>query len=193
MRPEPELVSPMCDVCNRIISRFDLPDVLSNLVKTAAECLNAKGSAIRLLDEKGYTLEVAAAYGLSEEYLNKGPVEINASPIDQEALIGQVATIPYASADPRFQYPNEADKEGIASVLCVPLRAGIKTIGVIRVYTSEPHEFTEQEVNLLYTLACHGAVAIENARMRHELQRQYDDLMKDIWHWYEEMRQPRRT
>ena len=43
-----EYVSPMCDICNRVITRFDLPEVLSVIVKTAAEGLNAKGSVIRL-------------------------------------------------------------------------------------------------------------------------------------------------
>jgi len=182
-----EYVSPMCDVCNRIISKFDLPEVLAIVVKTAAESLGAKASVIRLISSRGHTLEMGAAYGLSQEYLEKGPVEINASPIDQEALVGDIATALDVTTDERFQYPDEAKREGIKSVLCLPLRAGIKTIGVIRVYTEEEHEFTEDEVKLLNTLGCHGAVAIENARLRAQLKRQYDDLMGDIWQWYEDV------
>ena len=187
-----EYVIPMCDICNRIITRFDLPEVLSIIAETAAEGLNAKASVIRLISPQGNRLEIASAYGLSKEYLNKGPVEISASPLDQEALIGDMATVLDATKDERFQYPEEADREGIRSVLCLPLRAGIKTIGVIRVYTSEPHEFSKDEVRFLHTLACHGAVAIENARMRSQLKRQYDGLMGDIWQWYEEIQTARK-
>ena len=186
-----EYVSPMCDICNRIITRFDLPEVLSVVAKTAAEGLDAKASVIRLISPGGNRLEIASAFGLSDEYLSKGPVEISASPIDQEALIGDVATVLDATKDERFQYPEEAEREGIRSVLCLPLRAGIKTIGVIRVYTSEAREFSEDEIKFLHTLACHGAVAIENARMRSQLKRQYNDLMGDIWQWYENVQSAR--
>jgi GAF domain-containing protein len=186
-----EYVSPMCEICNRIISKFDLPDVLSIVVKTAAESLNAKASVIRLISSRGNTLEMGAAYGLSQEYLDKGPVAINSSLIDQEALVGNIATVLDATTDERFQYSDEAKREGIRSVLCLPLRAGIKTIGVIRVYTEDEHEFTEDEVKLLNTLGCHGAVAIENARLRGQLKRQYDELMGDIWHWYEDIQTAR--
>lgn len=114
------------------------------------------------------------------------------SPIDKEVLAGQVVSILDATKDKRFQYPEEARREGIHSVLCVPLRIGDRPIGVMRVYTSLPGVFSEHAIATLYTLACHGAIAIEAARLRDQLKKQYDDLMRDVWTWYGEVQRTQR-
>ncbi len=51
--------------------------------------------------------------------------------------------------DPGIQYPEEAQKEGIASILSVPVMAGRQSIGALRVYTAEPWEFTLDDVNFV--------------------------------------------
>ena len=186
MKPsEPQYLSALCEVCHAISSVFDLQEVLSLIVKSAVESMKVKAGSLRLLDEEERRLEIVAAYGLSKEYLKKGPVEVEKSPIDREALMGKVVTILDVTKDGRFQYPEEANKEGICSVLCVPLKIRDRAIGVIRVYTSAPHEFTEYETRLLYTLVCHGAIAIENARLRGHIKRDYEDLVRDVWRWYD--------
>jgi len=186
MKPsEPQYLSALCKVCHAISSVFDLQEVLSLIVKNAVESMKVKAGSLRLLDEEERRLEIVAAYGLSKEYLKKGPVEVEKSPVDREALTGRVVTILDVTKDGRFQYLEEAKKEGICSVLCVPLRIRSRALGVIRVYTAAPHEFTEYETKLLYTLACHGARAIENARLREHIKRDYEDLVRDGWRWYD--------
>ena len=51
--------------------------------------------------------------------------------------------------DPRIQYPDAAIKEGIPSILSVPIIIGEKLIGCMRVYTAEPWEFTLNDVNFV--------------------------------------------
>lgn len=176
--------SPLCDICTRIVSSTNLPEVLDLIVETAARSIGAKASLLRLLDPSGGRLEVAAAFGLSDSYIAKGAVDLEHSALDAAVLQGKIISIPQVASDPRFQYPDEAQQEGLVSVLCVPLKTGERYIGVIRVYTGEVREFSEFEKRLLYTLACHGASAIESARMRADLERRYDDLMRDVWTWY---------
>ena len=72
--------------------------------------------------------------------------------------------------DARFQYPEEARREGLRSMLSCPMRAKNRTLGVIRVYTGEPRDFSEQDQQLLMNLANLGAVAIQNARRYSDLQ-----------------------
>jgi PAS domain S-box-containing protein len=67
------------------------------------------------------------------------------------------------------QYISERD--GINSELCVPLKAGGKTIGCINVESISPDAFGEQDERLLTTLANQAAVAIENARLFEETRR----------------------
>ena len=82
--------------------------------------MGIKACALRLLNEDGETLTLRAAYGLSERYLRKGPVMRAQSPLDRAALQGQVVIVPNVATNPLFQYPQAAQEEGIASVLCVP-------------------------------------------------------------------------
>jgi GAF domain-containing protein len=167
-------LSVLCEVCNVVSSSLDPQKVLSLVVKNAAEAMGAKASSLRLLDERMKTLKISAAWGLSEEYLKKGPVEVKKSLIDKEALSGKAVAILNAAEDRRFQYPEEAKKEGIASVLCVPLRTKDKAIGVLRVYTSTPRKFTDEDVTILSTLASQSAIAIENAQLYQQMQTLYD-------------------
>ena len=105
---------------------------------------------------------MAASYGLSDEYLNKGPLSALHS-IAQSLADGPVA-ISDVTDDPRLQYPDEAQKEGIASILSVPIQVNQKNMGVLRVYTAEPWEFTLDDVNFVYALAQIAGMSIRLAR-----------------------------
>jgi signal transduction protein with GAF and PtsI domain len=128
-------------------------------IKTALE---AKGCTLFLINRKTNELEVAASYGLTNEYINKGPVSALSS-IAQSLEDGPVA-IYDVSDDPRIQYPEEAKKEGIASILSVPIVAGGDVIGALRVYTSEPWESTLEDVNFVQAMAYMAGMAIDMSR-----------------------------
>jgi len=66
--------------------------------------------------------------------------------------------------DPRIQYPEEAQKEGISSILSVPIVVGGNLLGAVRVYTSEPWEFTLDDVNFVQALSQIAGGAINMAR-----------------------------
>ena len=67
--------------------------------------------------------------------------------------------------DPRIQYPEEAKKEGIASILAVPIMARDHTIGALRIYTAEPWEFELDDVNFAQAVAQIAGMRIEIARI----------------------------
>ena len=148
----------------------DLEQVLGLIAENGARLMGMKGCSIRLLDESGRYLRIAAAFGLSRAYLDKGPLEVAKSRIDREALTGHTVQVADAATDPRLQYPEEARREGIRSVLCAPLQVKGESIGYIRVYSGESHAFSPSEENFLRHLANLGAVAIENARAYASLQ-----------------------
>ena len=128
-------------------------------IKTA---LGAKGCSLFLINRKNNELQLATSYGLSDEYINKGPVSALRS-IAQSLEEGPVAIYDVMD-DPRIQYPNEARKEGIASLLSVPIVVGGNIIGAMRVYTSEPWEFTLEDVNFVQSLAQLAGMALNMAR-----------------------------
>ncbi len=128
-------------------------------IKTALE---VKGCAVFLINRKTEELEIAASYGLSEEYLNKGPISALKS-IAASLEEGPVA-IYDTSDDPRLQYPEAARKEGIASMLSVPIVCRNSVIGALRIYTEEQWEFTLDDVNFIQAMAQMTGMAIEMAR-----------------------------
>jgi len=140
----------------------DPEEVVLMTVEGVKTALKVKGCAVFLINRKHNVLELAAAYGLSEEYLNKGPLSAVQS-IARSLEDGPVA-IHDVGDDPRIQYPDAAKKEGIASILSVPIVARGYVVGALRVYTSEPWEFSLEDVNFVQAMANMTGLAIEMAR-----------------------------
>jgi GAF domain-containing protein len=163
------------EVSRTVNSSLDPSEVLARIAEQVTRAMGVKGCFLRLLDRTGTVLKPAAFYGLSDRYARKGPVEVARSKIDQEALAGQMVTILDARTDERFQYREDAAKEGLASILVAPLMVeGTRPIGVLRVYTDTPREFDAEERKFLQVIADISAIAIENARMHQTLKRQME-------------------
>lgn len=163
----------------RISSSLDLDNVLSYVTEEAAQSLHAKASSVRLLDDDGDRLEMRAVYGLSETYLNKGPVVVARSPVDRHILAGHQQQIADVTADSGFQYPEEAAEEGIVSIASLPLIAHGRSIGVLRVYSGYKRTFSDTEMDFLQAVADLAALSIENARLYEEMRKNYEESEKN--------------
>ncbi len=164
-----------------ISSSLELEEVLQSVVRSITWAMQVKACVLRLLDPRTGQLQLSAVHGLSSDYLAKGPVEVKFSPIDSEALSGTPVVINDVRVDSRFQYQEAAKREGIVSVLCVPLEVRGKAIGVMRVYTSQPRTFHQNDIQFLSVLASLAALAIENASLYDSLKRSYDGVMDVLW------------
>ena len=98
---------------------------------------------------------------------------------------GKSVFISDATTDPRIQYRAEVQKEGIASILSVPISAKGRIIGVLRIYAAKPHRFTENEHEFISGISEIGGIAIENARMYDRLKGEYDSLLSETHKWFE--------
>jgi signal transduction protein with GAF and PtsI domain len=129
-------------------------------VKTA---FNVKGCSIFLVNRDTRELGLAASFGLSDEYLNKGPVRY------MQEITEAKDQVPIAiydvQDDPRIQYPEEAKKEGIASLLGVPIVARNTVLGALRVYSSEPWKLSIQDITLIQAVAQICGMAMDMCRM----------------------------
>ncbi len=168
-------------VAHDLVSTLEPADVLNRLARSAAEALNVRACTLRLLAPDGRTLNASAHYGLSEGYLRKGGVDVEHSPVDREALQGKSVSLRDVRHDPRFQYPEQAATEGLVSLLCVPLIAHGRAIGVMRVYTGDERTFDAEEIEFLDAIASLGAVSIENARLYQRLAQDLDTTMDVLW------------
>ncbi|MCF8131175.1 MAG: GAF domain-containing protein [Deltaproteobacteria bacterium] len=150
-------------VTRDIAQTRDPEEVALLVVESVKRALGAKGCALLLFNRKSGELEVASSFGLSEEYLNKGPLSAMKS-IAGSLEDGPVAITDVAD-DPRIQYPEAAKKEGISSILSVPIIVGKNPIGALRVYSAEVWEATLEDVNLVQALAQISGMGLELARL----------------------------
>ena len=120
---------------------------------------------------------------MSEVYLRKGPLDADKS--IAETLDGKIVLIIDMSNDSRVQYPEEAKREGIVSVLSVPITVKGQVIGVLRIYTSEQRNFSDDEYELISGLADMGGIAIDNARMYDRLKTEHENLIDETHRWFE--------
>jgi signal transduction histidine kinase len=184
-------IQTLYEITKTVSSTLNLEEVLNLIAQSAAKAMQVKACTIRLLDESGQMVDTIAAYGLSEKYLTKGPIDVQKSRhIYQTLSSGQPAIISDTSRDDRLQYPTEAKTEGINSMLCVPLLIKGKAEGVICVYCTEPDHFSESDAEFLSALASEGAIAIENARTYQALEmadRAKSDFVQMVTH---ELRSP---
>jgi signal transduction histidine kinase len=173
----------MVSVVREVSASLDSSEVLSAIVRTAREATGAKASSLRLLDRDGRTLVVRAAEGLSRAYMDKGPVDVRRSPIDRKVLAGESVQIRDVADTPLVQYPQQAQEEGIAAMLCVPLRRNGRVIGVLRVYSGRPRPFTARDERMLVGLAAQAVTALRHA----ELHQQTLSFIRKVTH---ELRAP---
>jgi len=169
------------NVARTINSSLDVMQVLNTIVSSTTAALSAKACSLRLLGPDGKRLMFGAAYGLGAGYRAKGSVDVIHSGVDRLALAARTPIyIADACTDPRFQYPEQARKEGIVSVLVVPMLVQDQPIGVLRVYTAAPREFSAADLALVEAIASLSALAIENGRLYERLNRNYQAAIEFI-------------
>jgi len=150
-------------VTHGCVLSWDPEEATLLIVEAVKSALDVKGCALFLFNRRTHELEVASSMGLSEEYLNKGPLSAIHS-IGSSLKEGPVA-ISDVMDDPRIQYPEAAEEEGIASILSVPIVVRDKPIGVLRVYSAEPWEATLEDVNFVQAVAQIAGMALEMSRL----------------------------
>lgn len=159
------------EIAHELNSNLAPQEVLRTIVETFCDAAGSKGCSLMLLTPDREQLIHAVAHGLSDWYVRKGPVRVDAAMA--QSLDGKPVAIVDATTDSRVQYREQAKKEGIVSMLSIPLMRRGQVIGILRIYTSQPREFTEQEIDFFGALANLGAVALERAELLEEEKKQF--------------------
>jgi GAF domain-containing protein len=168
------------DLAVNLSGSLEIPEIMHALTVDVAQALGVKAASIRLLNDRTQTLELVASHGLSDQYLQKGPVSAKKS--IAQALNGkQPVVIPDAATDRRVQYRKMNQEEGIATILSVPITTKDRVIGVLRLYTAARREFTADEIMLVSALGGLGGLAIQNASLYLRCQEDMKELMDELW------------
>jgi GAF domain-containing protein len=168
------------DLAVNLSGTLDVREILHALTTDLAKALEVKGASIRLLDPTGENLELVASYGLSDNYLKKGPVSARKS-IAQALKAHKPVIILNAATDRRVQYRAMNQEEGIVTILAVPIKTKETVIGVLRLYSKVMRHFTPEEIKMVTALAYLGGLAIQNASLYLMCQADMKDLKEELW------------
>lgn len=167
------------DLSAGISSSLEIQEIMRMLTEGVARALNAKAVSVRLIDTSAEALRLISSFGLSDAYLEKGNVDEDAGM--QESLAGESVIIHDADTDQGVQYRREKAAEGIVSIVTVPIRAQKDVIGVLRVYYGSRRTVYPDELMMIEAVGNQAGLAIQNASVYINLQKEMKDLQSDIW------------
>jgi signal transduction protein with GAF and PtsI domain len=156
------LVKALTTIGKAINSEQYLDDVLQLIVTVTAQLMSSNICSLMLIDPKEGVLVIRATQSISDQYISKPPLKIG------EGIAGKVAKtmkpimVLDVTKEPEYKYQDIAKKEGLRSLICVPLSIKGVVIGVLNCYTSEEHHFLPKEIDILTTVANQAALSIEN-------------------------------
>jgi len=165
LRLKARLFESLVSVGQTINSTFNLDDALQVITREACQLMAGKMSSLLLLDDSREWLDLRASCGAGKAYRNKPRLHV------AESLLGIVVRrkkplqLENVQTSSRYQHLQIARREGLISLLSVPLVFRGQAIGALSVYTGEPHIFSNEEIRILSALADLSAIAIEKARL----------------------------
>src|SRR5450830_1877625 len=127
--------------------------------------MHSKICSIMLLDAKKNELVIKATQSMSKEYINKNPLKLGEGIAGKVALENKSVAVYDIIKNDDYKSKDIARKESLSSMLCIPLHVKGNVIGVLNLYTSEPHNFSDYEINILSTVSDAAAIVIENSKL----------------------------
>lgn len=165
LRQKVRELSTLQRVSSAIASTLDLGTVLNLIAEQAVVLSSSDRADIFESNEDGAEIELVASWGGRwDERLRRM--------ILRSISEGHPIAVVSAYDDMRFpELAAFAYSEGFHSLFCLPLRIGERIIGAIVLYTRQQRFFDYEQVQLLSSFADEAAIAIENARLFKEAQR----------------------
>ncbi|MFC1852315.1 adenylate/guanylate cyclase domain-containing protein [candidate division CSSED10-310 bacterium] len=178
-----EELNALHEVGQVISSIIPVNQLLEMIMDRSKDLMKAEVSSLMIIDAETHELVFQVAQGEAGEVIKKIRIKI-----DENSIAGWVAKnevpliVADAYSDPRFN-PEYDKKSGFRtkSIMCSPLRAKSKVIGVVQVINKISGEsFTEHDLDIFGTFAHQASIAIENARLYADLAIKADDLRESL-------------
>ena len=164
------------EVLRAVNSSLDLDTVLATIISRAVQLSNADEGTIYEFDEAQGVFLPKSGYGMSTDWLAQlrdRSIRIgDETPLGRSAAARAPLHIPDLTEEPDDGSKHELIARGVRALLAVPLLREDKVIGglVIRRYTSGG--FGDSTATLLQTFAAQCVLAIENARLFRDAERE---------------------
>jgi signal transduction histidine kinase/putative methionine-R-sulfoxide reductase with GAF domain len=148
-----------------ITARLDVASVLDRISLSMPALIGASGCGIALFNSERTHVVQAAAYGFHSEEWRTLSVPVGEGIIGRVAADGTPIRVADVQADPRSAQREIDEREGIRSLLCVPLKVVGVVIGVVSAFSTRPSSFTAHHQRVLEAFAEQAGIAIHGARL----------------------------
>lgn len=154
----------LVDIARRLTAGLDLNTVLGSIAEAAAQLFGGD-SGFRLVEGE-FLVRVGATEG-ARGAMARERIRLGEAFSGQVALTGEPVISENTAADPRRLADHQAalDPERAGALMCVPLRLGDRTLGVLNVYRERGYRFDDEALRLAASFADQAVIALENARL----------------------------
>jgi len=148
------------------IGRFgSLQEMLEYALDRVLEVVETEAGGVYLLDEARQELTLVVHRGLPDALINDiRCLRLGEGLSGRVALSGEPIILRNLKDDPRLIHQT-AREEGLRGFASMPLRSSFKTYGTLNIHTHVDREFSEQDVQLLASMASQIGLAVANARL----------------------------
>jgi signal transduction histidine kinase len=165
LRLKARLFESLASVSRTINSTLNLDEALRAITREACVLMRARMCSLMMLDESREWLDLRASYGAGKAYLKKPRLSVEESVLGVVARRKKPLQLENVQTSSRYQNVEVARREGLVSLLSVPLLFAGQAIGTLSVYTGQPYNFSNEEIRILGALAELSGIAIEKARL----------------------------
>jgi GAF domain-containing protein len=169
-------ISGLAQVGQIIASGRYLEEMLQLIVRMIAEMMQARVCSIMLVDTQKNELVLKAAKCSSEEYWQRPNLKIGKSMISRVVKEKAPLMVRDVTKEESYLYPELATKEGVRSLLSVPMILKDHVIGLINVYSAEERVFSKEDLRVLSTVADQVTLAFENTKLNVAIQETQEAL-----------------
>jgi len=161
-------IKALSDISSAITSDLYLEDILKLIVMVTAKVTGLEICSLWLVDETvtPKKIRLKATQAIDPEYVKDRSLSESEGVVGYVFSTNQLLIVKNVLKEKRFKEKEMAKKLGLVSMLGIPLRVkNDKVIGVLNCFSSQPHNFTDTEINLITTVANQAAVAIYNTEL----------------------------
>jgi signal transduction histidine kinase/DNA-binding response OmpR family regulator len=167
------------EVSQAVNSTIDLQTVLSTIIAKAVELSGTEAGTIFVFDQTSQEFQVQANHGMDEELIaaiKDRHIRLGETMVSQAALQRKPMQLADAKQDTASLVLDVVQRAGFRALLTIPLLAADRIVGALVVRRKEPGEFPQSTINLLETFAAQSVLAIQNARLFHEIEEKSREL-----------------
>lgn len=155
----------LCRTSRLLTASGDLVSVLDRISRSVAALIGSGACSIGLLDDTRRCIRHIAAYGFKSEEWRALALPVGEGIVGRCAQTGRAIRMVDVRRDRRSAQRDVDEREGIRSMLCVPVAVGGIVLGVLSAFARRPAAFSADQQRVLEAFAEQAGIAIHNVRL----------------------------